>query len=354
MERSLAFIQRRNKVFNVALAILFTIGLAIELSTRKQPEALVMFSVSIIVFYSLYFFVVRKGSLVKPVMYFITMFILLFTCKSVMDDTNIVFYIAVLMFFTFISFYENIWLSITSAIVMVSASSISLLSKSSDIFTKSVLDTPDVQVFIVLNTFIYIFLIMQNRVSEKTRHELYETERTISLLAYNDALTGLPNRRAIAGEIGSKLEKAAKNNKQLAIVFIDMDKFKAINDNFGHEAGDELLISVANRLKSVAGDKGISARLGGDEFLILLHLDVDLSETKIFAQRVLDALQPPFTAMVNGQEMELDSTPSIGVSMYPNDGISVTALIQAADAAMYVAKQNGKNNFKFASTDATS
>jgi diguanylate cyclase (GGDEF)-like protein len=345
---ALEFIHKRNKVFTVLLAILFSAGFLIAiLAGRPIPERIV-FTVSAIIFYSLLFFVIRKEILVKPTMYFISTFLVLFATKSVLGDTNIVFYIAVLMFFTFISFYENFGLSVASAIILITVSDIALVKAAPSIFSTKVMATPDVTVFMVLNVFIYTCLILQNRASNKNRLSLYDSQEKIHHLAYHDALTGLPNRRSFEVELLKNIENVRKTSESLAVVFIDMDKFKYINDTFGHDVGDALLISVAERMSAVVGNKGICARLGGDEFVALINKNVTQEEVTAIGVGLLNALQPPFYADIKGTNTVLDSTPSIGISIYPSNGMNAEELIKSADVAMYEVKQNGKNSFMFA------
>lgn len=190
---------------------------------------------------------------------------------------------------------------------------------------------------------------------EFLRHELYQRGRELQTLAYYDALTGLANRILFRQHLTAALDGARRSGGQLAILYLDLDHFKRVNDVLGHEAGDQLLHEFAKRLQdclrhgdliSIANAKPQMesvARMGGDEFTVLLP---DLSEPKDaerVAQRILAALHEPLQA---GQE-QIFTTTSIGIAVYPFDGRDQAALLKSADTAMYYAKQQGKNRFHF-------
>jgi diguanylate cyclase (GGDEF)-like protein len=165
----------------------------------------------------------------------------------------------------------------------------------------------------------------------------------VEYLAYHDGLTTLPNRSLFGKLLGQSINAAHRYNKQLALLFLDLDRFKQINDTLGHEAGDQLLQEVATRLKACLRDSDTVARLGGDEFVALLP---ELDEKKYaatVAQKMLAAVARPFVLV--GQEFRV--TASIGISIYPQDGLDEQTLKKNADVAMYQAKEEGKNNFQF-------
>ncbi|MHB1075213.1 putative bifunctional diguanylate cyclase/phosphodiesterase [Thiobacillus sp.] len=165
----------------------------------------------------------------------------------------------------------------------------------------------------------------------------------VEYLAYHDGLTGLPNRSLFSKLLGQSIHQAHRHNRQLAVLFLDLDHFKHINDTLGHEAGDQLLQEVANRLKACLRDSDTVARLGGDEFVVLLP---ELDEGKYVsavAQKILSAVARPFILV--GEEFRV--TASIGISTYPQDGLDEQTLTKNADIAMYQAKEEGKNNFQF-------
>ena len=165
----------------------------------------------------------------------------------------------------------------------------------------------------------------------------------IEYLAYHDGLTALPNRSLFNKLLGQAISQAHRSNKQLAVAFIDLDRFKQINDTLGHEAGDALLKEVASRLKTCLRDSDIVARLGGDEFVVLLTELTDEKYAATVAQKILTAIAKPFILL--GQEFRV--TASIGISTYPLDGQDEQTLTKNADIAMYQAKEDGKNNFQF-------
>lgn len=181
------------------------------------------------------------------------------------------------------------------------------------------------------------------------------SEREIHRLAYFDSLTGLPNRVLFKDRVTQALAHAARYKAKLAILFLDLDRFKVINDTLGHNIGDLLLKSVADRLAdSVRHSDSVGrhaesesltslARLGGDEFTVLLTNLRDVQDASKVAKRILDALATPFT--IEGHEIFV--TGSIGIAICPEDGETVEALLKNADSAMYHAKEQGRNNHQF-------
>ena len=174
------------------------------------------------------------------------------------------------------------------------------------------------------------------------------TERTmaeaqISQLAYHDVLTGLLNRFSLQSQLEQVLAMAHREQRALAVIFLDLDRFKTINDSMGHAVGDALLKDVAYRLRDNIRDSDIVARLGGDEFVVVLT-DVDDATA---AARVADKLLQVLAQSYRIGENELHSTASIGVAFYPNDGKDVETLMKNADTAMYHAKSQGRNNVQF-------
>jgi len=163
-------------------------------------------------------------------------------------------------------------------------------------------------------------------------------------IAYHDTLTGLPNRRCFEDTLERAIIQAEVSSSQLAVMFIDMDRFKQINDTCGHDAGDALLKLVAVRMQQAVGDAGFCARLAGDEFVVIIPKYRDEADVNAIARALLENLQPPFSVTVNGEPLELESTPSIGASLYPHSATTSEELVKAADEAMYRVKQNGKNN----------
>jgi diguanylate cyclase (GGDEF)-like protein len=167
--------------------------------------------------------------------------------------------------------------------------------------------------------------------------------RRIEYLAYHDGLTALPNRGLFNKLLSQAISQARRHQRQLAVAFIDLDRFKQINDTLGHEAGDELLKEVANRLKACVRDSDTVARLGGDEFVVLLTELADEHYAATVAQKIITSVAKPFILL--GQEFRV--TASIGISSYPKDGPDEQTLTKNADIAMYQAKEDGKNNFQF-------
>jgi diguanylate cyclase (GGDEF)-like protein/PAS domain S-box-containing protein len=168
-------------------------------------------------------------------------------------------------------------------------------------------------------------------------------EERIRRLAHFDELTGLPNRTMFMHTLQRALSLAERRAKQLALFFIDLDRFKNINDSLGHEAGDRLLQDVARRLRHHLRESDTVARLGGDEFVVLVEDCADPRELNAIAQNILNALGRPYT--LAGREYHV--TGSIGIASYPDDGVDPASLLKNADIAMYLAKDRGKNNFQF-------
>ena len=160
--------------------------------------------------------------------------------------------------------------------------------------------------------------------------------------AYHDALTGLPNRYKLEKHLKNAMKNCDMNGQSLTLFFIDLDRFKRINDLMGHHVGDCLLIEAADRIKKAVPKNSLIARQGGDEFIILVESITDQQAAAI-AQKVIDQFSTPFT--INDQEFF--TSPSIGISFYPKDGETLESIIKHADTAMYLAKERGKNNFQF-------
>jgi len=167
------------------------------------------------------------------------------------------------------------------------------------------------------------------------------TEEQLDKLAYYDGLTKLPNRSLFNDRLAQAVAVAKRAGKSLALLFLDLDRFKEINDELGHEAGDLVLRVVGERLRSVLRQSDTVGRLGGDEFTILLPEIQSERDPEEAAQKVLDALSVP----IRLGQTERSVTTSIGIAVYPNDGHSLLLLMKHADMAMYTAKQTGRNRF---------
>ena len=168
-------------------------------------------------------------------------------------------------------------------------------------------------------------------------------EQKIEHMAHHDALTNLPNRFSLTERLGQSLEQARRSDQHLAVIFLDLDHFKNINDSLGHHIGDLLLIEVAARLSGSVRASDIVARLGGDEFVVALPQ----VQSGIAAAHTVSKIQKALSRLFLLEGHELRITPSIGISVFPHDGETVEALMQNADAAMYHAKAQGRNNYQF-------
>ncbi len=167
-------------------------------------------------------------------------------------------------------------------------------------------------------------------------------ERVVHM-AHHDALTGLPNRALLTDRVGQAIARAQRSGDKLALLFLDIDRFKNINDSLGHAVGDQLLTAVAARLTASRRGVDTVARLGGDEFIVSLPDIAGATEAASVAGRILADLTKPFT--VAGHELHADA--SIGIALYPDDGDTAETLVRNADTAMYHAKESGRANFQF-------
>lgn len=174
-----------------------------------------------------------------------------------------------------------------------------------------------------------------------------QTEEQLEKLAYYDPLTDLPNRMSFHEQLGKDITLAKRGGKKLALFFLDLDRFKNVNDTLGHNAGDELLVKVGQRLKSTVRQSDTVSRLGGDEFTVILGGVEDASQVGGLAQKVVDAIAEPFDLF--GNEVHIGT--SVGVSVFPDDSSDKNVLIKNADLAMYQAKESGRNNFHFYSRE---
>lgn len=169
-----------------------------------------------------------------------------------------------------------------------------------------------------------------------------KSEEQIKNLAYYDVLTGLPNRRLFNDRLNVAIANAHRHNHLLAIVFIDLDLFKRINDTLGHTVGDKLLVDVAQRIQAEVREGDTVARMGGDEFTLLLQEIEDADAAVTLVHRILGAISRPVVIAHN----TLYITASVGISLYPHDGTNSETLIRNADTAMYRAKDNGRNSYQ--------
>ena len=173
--------------------------------------------------------------------------------------------------------------------------------------------------------------------------ERRQAEARVHHMAYHDSLTGLPNRALLSDRLDRAMLEVQRSDRKLAVMFIDLDRFKTINDSLGHLTGDYLLKEVASRLCRAVRISDTVARLGGDEFVVLVPGIREAEECAHVAEKIIEALALPFP--FEGRMLHI--TPSIGISMYPDDGADVETLMRHADAAMYHAKANGRNNYQF-------
>ncbi len=181
----------------------------------------------------------------------------------------------------------------------------------------------------------------------RMRKELEQTQARLQHLAHHDNLTGLPNRHLFYDYLYKSMARAYRHGKILAVLFVDLDKFKHVNDTMGHAEGDLLLISAAKRMEGCVRESDIVARIGGDEFIIML----DSVKSAHAAAQVAHKIQEAMSKVFKSEDCEHFVTTSIGISLYPLDSSDVETLIKNADSAMYNAKGCGRNNYKFFLSD---
>jgi len=167
-------------------------------------------------------------------------------------------------------------------------------------------------------------------------------EDTIRQLAYHDPLTGLPNRTLFNDRFAQALAQARRYRQKIAVMVIDMDRFKEINDTLGHSAGDQLLKDFSQRLVSMLRKTDTVSRIGGDEFMLILSEMTDTEYASDIARKILEATRKPFLY----RDREVSITISIGIAIYPDDGEDIEMLIKHADTAMYQVKEAGRNNYQ--------
>ena len=173
--------------------------------------------------------------------------------------------------------------------------------------------------------------------------EQHRSQAHIHRLAHHDPLTGLENRAALGMRLEQQLAQARRSSLPLAVLFIDLDHFKKINDSLGHQAGDQLLVGASARMKDLLRDVDTLARLGGDEFIIVLGGPLSPDSVTAVAVRLVESLQQPY--YLNG--ITAHSGASVGVALFPDDGLDAETLVRHADMAMYAAKRDGRGNFRF-------
>ena len=173
--------------------------------------------------------------------------------------------------------------------------------------------------------------------------ERKQAEERVRHMAQHDTLTGLPNRALLHDRLEQAIAQARRQGHRVAVMFLDLDRFKSINDTLGHEVGDILLQEVAHRLRGVVRAADTVGRLGGDEFVVILHEVADSTAAANVAEKIIAAFMPP----VRVGSHELQASTSIGIALYPDHADEGHALVKCADTAMYQAKHGGRNRFQF-------
>ena len=188
------------------------------------------------------------------------------------------------------------------------------------------------------------FIVLARDITERKA-----SEQRIMNLAHYDSLTGLPNRALLADRMKVAIKRAARQSSRLAVLFVDLDRFKPINDSLGHDVGDQLLKVVAERMQDSVRSVDTVSRVGGDEFVVLLSEIETAEDAARVAEKLIYTLSQPYDI----EEHELLLTASIGICIYPDNGTEPGILLRNADASMYTAKEAGRNRYQFYSEDMT-
>jgi diguanylate cyclase (GGDEF)-like protein/PAS domain S-box-containing protein len=186
------------------------------------------------------------------------------------------------------------------------------------------------------------FTVCDVTVKRQVEHQQLKKQQHLDHLAHHDQLTGLPNRLFLAQFLPTAIEEARRGGIMLAVLFLDLDRFKHVNDSRGHETGDKLLQEVARRVRAAVRKDDVVVRMGGDEFIVVLQGLRNIDLIAVMALRINEALREPI--LVDGHR--LVTTASIGVGLFPRDGADMGELLRHSDTAMYQAKESGRNNFK--------
>jgi len=249
-----------------------------------------------------------------------------------------VWYISLIQIILSMIFVKKTMLNSVEASIIVSSTYLTLIGEKNQIYT------------IIAFTMIFIAAIVVRKINtehyERLKESYKETiakEKEIKLLAYHDPLTGLPNKRYFNEVLNRSIEEFKKTGKRMAVVYVDLDNFKMINDTMGHPVGDELLIQVSGRIRKALGKVDILARVGGDEFIILIKSIKKLNDINIVADRIIKSLNKYF--ILNKQEHFI--TASLGIAIYPLDGEDADTVVKNADIALYESKGKGKNKYEF-------
>jgi len=224
------------------------------------------------------------------------------------------------------------------AVIMMST------SKADDLALNSI--NAGAQDFLVkteINAFRLQRAILSSQARACLENELIESHQRTKNLAEHDSLTGLSNRYFFDNHLSNEIKRHEQNKNKIALLLIDLDHFKYVNDNYGHDVGDQLLIEVAKRIESVLRKNELLARLGGDEFSVTLTNLHDIADANSIGERIIEALTLPFEINNNS----FTSAASIGISVYPNDSENAKELFKYADIAMYRSKHNGRNQLSF-------
>lgn len=264
------------------------------------------------------------------------------------ENIEVIWLIQLISIYLIASYFSYL----SSVIIFFISVGIHLYFEVSEYFGQSVLHPHDYQMFIILTAVKVIYAISAGYRGknaqrkqldlESLNKELEEKSQELQQIAFYDALTGLPNRRMLNEYLKKELSKHSQKNQQLAVLFLDLNRFKLLNDALGHHAGDPVLQQASHRLLSLVNQNDLVVRQGGDEFILILE-NTDKEQTL----KVKDHILLEFTVPFIFNQKKYFITPSIGISMYPEDSQDGDALIKYADTAMYVAKESSSINYSF-------
>ncbi|MGF7184304.1 diguanylate cyclase (GGDEF)-like protein [Desulfitispora alkaliphila] len=272
-----------------------------------------------------------------------------FVRKNVVSFAYVLFYLSVLsgLYFAYVNnfdfaytllaiivfFVGTLIYSTPKSLFIYNTSLLTIFSGSLYLKRSEALISPIILLIIIVIFSIVSFLIMKYKY--EAQQELILSKEQIKYMAYHDYLTNIPNRNLLEDKLEAALIYSQKNHTKFGLLFIDLDKFKDINDNYGHFVGDQVLIEAANRLKEVTRSGDTVARLGGDEFIILLPSIKATDNLLEIKERINDLFKEPF--IIDTENFNI--SPSIGMSIYPDDGTTLEEIMNTADEIMYQKKR---------------
>lgn len=323
---------------SIILMIISIVSFIVRYYLLSQDIKVCVIHSLILVILSLSFVVVirLKINSIVPTMIFTTTLYSTMTLYDVVGQN--IWYLPIIQIIISMVYVKKILLYSVIASVITSSILLTLFSENNQIGTIITFGIISVVVTLVhkINTEQYGKL-------KKSYTKTVEKEKEIKLLAYHDPLTGLPNKRYFNEVLNQSIKEFKETNRRMAVMYVDLDNFKMINDTMGHPVGDDLLIQVSGRIKKALRKSDMLARVGGDEFIILIRSMKKLNDINIVADKIIKNLNEYF--ILNEQEHFI--TASLGIAIYPLDGEDADTVIKNADIALYESKAKGKNKYEF-------